>query len=289
MKVHLPLNDFSFFKVVAGFFILAAAVAFPIVRYISIIVIIVGKAHSLGAWIAMWRAGKLNWVFVIWGIIVAVGVSYWAFNLVSLATLALVSFSMFAFHFIFDEFDLQGQERTFTNVLSSFSPFVLAILYLFTEAFKLPITMNEFFLLAIIMFAVELFYIQIINWFFIRTKMLALFILLAMYIGLSSTSVMFIFLIDHYFFWLVYPVYRLHKYNRPERDSFIMILIVIIILSVFIFSGGVPWTPSPLGVTALDYIIATKVFFISSIAHILTTPPFSYLFGVSKPRKYANT
>ena len=61
------------------------------------------------------------------------------------------------------------------------------------------------------------------------------------------------------------------------------------ILSVFIFSGGVPWTPSPFGATALDYVIATRVFFISSIAHILTTPPFSYLFGVSKPRKYANT
>lgn len=289
MKVRLPFNDFSFFKVVLGFFILAAAVIFPIVRYISIIVIIIGKAHSLGAWIAMWRAGKFNWPFVLWGIFVAVAVSFWAFKLVSLPTLALISFSLFAFHFIFDEFDLQGQEKTFTNVLSSFSPFVLAILYLFQQSFNLPISMNDFFIIAAVLFVVEAFYVEEINWFVVRTKMLALFILLSIYIGLSSTSVMFVFLIDHYLFWLVYPIYRLHTYNRKERDGFIMMLLIIMVLSVFIFSGGVPWTASPTGATLAEYVVVTRVFFISSIAHILTTPPFSYLFGVSKPRKYANT
>lgn len=289
MKVNLPFRDFSFFKVVSGFFILAAAVAFPIVRYISIVVLIVGKAHSFGAWVAMWRAGKFNWKFVTWGVFSAVAISYWAFKLVSLPTLALVAFCLFAFHFIFDEFDLQGEEKTKTNVLLSLSPFLLSIVYLLSEYFHFPVTFLQYLSIAGALLILELIYVSEINWFVIRTKMLEGFILLSIYIGLGATSVMFIFLIDHYFFWLVYPVYRLHKYNRPERDGFIMMLIIIVILSVFIFSGGVPWTASPFGATFADYIIAQKVFFISSIAHIVTTPPFSYLFGVSKPRKYAKT
>ena len=130
MKIVLPVNNFSFFKFVSGSLFLLCALTFPIISYVSLVILVVGKAHSLGAWMAIWRAGKFSWLYFFWVLVLVCGVSFWGSKIAPLQTLAFVGYTLFAFHFLFDEFDLQEEPRNLGNILSSINPFILTFLFL---------------------------------------------------------------------------------------------------------------------------------------------------------------
>lgn len=278
MKINLATNNFSFFKVLSGTLLLGGAFFSPFVvaGYSLIVALIVGKAHALGAWLAMWRAGKFNWIYVSAMCLITVVVTFWG-SLASLPVLNFVTYILFAFHFFFDEFDLQEEKRSGHNALAGISPFLLSFLYLVKDYYHLAFPSEIFILLASILLLAELVFVKEINWFFIQTKLLTFFILGSIFSGVPANSILSILLVYHYFFWFVYPVYKLHKYKREERDGLIMILLLIIAASVFASSRS-SYSPE-----FMDFSI--RVFLIGTIIHIFSTAPFGYLFALPRPQR----
>ena len=283
MKVNLPRNSFSFFKIVTGTSFLILVACFNKIAALAFIsATLVGRAHSIGAWLAMWRAKKLTLKYVMFMLILALVVSYWGTQIVPLITLAFVTHILFTFHFIFAEFELQEESRGMHNLLSSVSPTLIMVLYLSRDYYNLftVFTFTFFVILAVTLLILELLYIREINWFFVQTKVLTFFMLLSMYAGVKGSMVLGVFLIFHYFFWFIYPVYKLHKYKREERDGLIFILLLIV-SSNFYISGN----SEILGEKFFD--LALRVFYIGTIVHIFSTAPFGYYFGLAKPKVYA--
>jgi hypothetical protein len=80
----------------------------------------------------------------------------------------------------------------------------------------------------------------------------------------------------HYIFWVAYPVYKLNKYVKEDRDDFIMILTLIILMSAFIYSTKI-WT----GIDeSKDFL--TRTFFVATLVHTFSTAPFGYWFGLRR-------
>ncbi len=282
MRIHLPRNNFSFFKIISGTLFLFLAASFPLLAGLSFLgALAVGRAHSLGAWLGMWRAGKFTPKYIVWMILLTLVVSFWGFTLVSFTVLSFVTFVLFTLHFIFDEFELQEEKRSFVNILSSLNPTILVLLFLVTDFLKLwhLVGFSFFISLALMLLAVEMINLKEINWFFVQTKVLTLYILYAIFAGISSSAVLGVFLMFHYFFWFIYPVYKLHKYKREERDGFIMILLILVSSSVYF------------AVTRFSYVdevfnLVVKAFLVGTIIHVLSTAPFAYLFGLPKSKSY---
>ncbi len=278
MKIYLPTNNFAFFKILSGSLFLVAAITFPtLAAYSFIIALMVGRAHSLGAWIAMWRAGKFNWKYITWISLLSIVIAFWGLKIVSsLELLAFITYLFFTFHFLFDEFDLQEEERSVQNIIPSISPSILLVLSLCKDYFHLNIHLSVFLIIAAALLAIEFLYVRNINWFFVHMKILTLFILSALFLHVTGSAMLAVFLIFHYAFWFIYPIYKLHKYRREERDSFIMILLLMVSSSVY-FS----LTRNSYGDEVFNLVV--KSFYIGTIIHILATAPFGYLFGL--PRK----
>lgn len=231
---------------------------------------------------AIWRAGKFNWMYFTGVLVLTGAVSFWGIKIAPLATLSFVGYTLFAFHFLFDEFDLQEEMRNIGTVLSSANPFILTLLCLCNHFLNLYIPFAVFILIAGTVLILEMLYVAEINWFFVHTKILTLFILTSLFFEISAITILNIFLVFHYFFWFIYPVYKLHKYKRSERDGFIMMLLVLMIMSVFIYSTKIWGAPEIADV-------ALRTFFIASIAHILTTAPFGYLIGLPRPTHHMSS
>ena len=279
MKINLPLRTFSFFKVVVSFFILTTALVFPLAGFVSLMILVVGRAHTLGAWLAMWRSKKLTWYYLFSIVLVTSVLSFWGFTTASITALSFSAYSFFAFHFLFDEYDLQEEKRKGGNIFSSISPAISVILILISNYLHIGMTTTFFATIIGIFFIMEMFLITEINWFFVNAKILTIFILIAHTLGFSAPTILNMFLVSHYLFWFIYPVYNLHRYKREERDGFIMILIIVMLLSVFIYSSKV-WG----GTENID--VSLRSFYIASLVHVLLTAPFGYLFGLPKPSKY---
>jgi hypothetical protein len=281
MKVHLPVNNFAFFKMAIGTAFLAAALVTPLISIYSFaIALMVGRAHSLGAWVAMWRAGKLSWRYIVWMSAIIIAVSYWGLQMVSLNHLLFVTYVLFAFHFFFDEFELQEERRTFTNLLSGAAPLLVMLLFLCRSFLDVAVTMGLMVTTALTFLALEFIYVRELTWFTIHTKILTAFILLSFHLGTSATAVHAVFLTFHYFFWFIYPVYKLHKYKREERDGFIMMLLLIVAASFYFAITKDSYGPQV-------YELVIRSFNIGTIVHILATAPFGYLFGLPLPKQSA--
>lgn len=279
MKVILPIKSFAGFKVIAGLLFFIIALVSPLFAYVSIFMLVLGRAHSLGAWFSMWRAKKLTWVYLTSILIFTSLISWWGFTVASLPVLAFTAYGLFAIHFLFDEFDLQEQKKNISSFVSSVLPLVLTLLYLFDDYLHFSIHITTYLLIASVFLLLEFVYLREINWFVIQTKILTLFVLIAIYIKLGSANVLNLFLLHHYFFWFLYPVYKLHKYKKEERDSFIMMLLIIVVLSIFVYSSKV-WG----GVDNID--VSFRSFYIASLVHVILTAPFGYLFGLPRPQVY---
>ena len=278
MKINLPTNTFSFFKFVSGTLFLIVALFSPLVAIYSFFVALtVGRAHGLGAWLAMWRSGKLNWMYVSWMTIIILLTSFWGLKIASSVTLLFVTYMFFAFHFFFDEFDLQEETRSIGNILSGISPLLLICLFLIKGFFAVSVPINFFVALAVTLLALELIHLKEMNWFFLNTKVLTVFILLSMYLGASAKNILDIFLVFHYFFWFIYPIYRLHKYRPQERDGFIMMLVLLIGAGIYFAS-----TQRTYGPDVLEFSI--RIFMVGTLVHIFSTAPFGYVFGLPRPK-----
>ncbi len=276
MKINLPIQGFSPYKVALGVLVLCSCYLFPP----KMVIYALARAHAIGAWAAMWMAKKLSWRYILWLLFFAATLFSLVFSkTLSIPNLALFGYVMFAVHFIYDEFDLQEQRRDLSGLLAGFSPLALASILLIGDTAHISIPLVTLLWLAFLLIIIELSGLKEINWFFIQTKILTAFIIVSAALGANATFILDAFVISHYFFWFIYPVYKLHKYKRQERDGFVMLLILILIVSLW----------SPIGGSAgvhPDYIRGS--FWIITILHILSTAPFGYLFGLPKP-KYSPT
>lgn len=250
-----------------------------IFMFMVFVAIPIGRSHSLGAWLGMWRAGKLSWVFVFYIIFVLISIYILFFKIIPTGTAVFISQLLFIVHFIFDEFELQEEKKILSSVFLSFTPAILSIIFITQGFFGIKTDFSLFFLIALMLFTIELLFLKEINWFFVDTKVLSFFVLAAIYLGKTPHFIFITFLAFHYFFWFIYPVYKLHKYKREERDGFIMALLIIVFSSIFLYSG----TPFVLSSNNLTFL---KIFYAASTVHILTTAPFAYLFGFPRPKKY---
>ncbi len=279
MQVNLQLGNFSFFKFIFGTFLLSLALFFPVFLYITLVVIVVGKAHSLGAWLSMWRAGKLNNKYFIWLVFIIVSVSYLGVKVLSVAVLSFVTYLLFSFHFIYDEFDLQEEKRVLGNIISGFLPLLLLFLYLINFFyFNNFLNINSIIGIVTTYVFLEILYVKEINWFFINSKILTLFVVLSFLFNINPINILNVFALYHYVFWFIYPVYKLHKYKREERDGFIMILFIIMLVSTFVYSSVI-WGNG-------DSQDAVRLFLIGTLVHVLSTAPFGYLIGLPKSKFY---
>ena len=279
MKFDLNFRDFNSFKFLVGSTYLLTSLFLPVMSIYTAIILVVGKAHSLGAWIAIWRAKKMNWLYALSTFFIVIALSYWAVVLASIWLVALVGYVLFAFHFLYDEFDLDKGNTSIINILLSSVPLILINLQILNDFFQLGFSFSIFVTVFIFSLLIDIVLVKIIDWHYLSSKALSIFALVSVYFGLGSVFTIYTLLIFHYFFWFAYPVYKLHKYNREERDGFIMILLIIMVMSVFIYSASI-WG----GDKAFETSVRT--FFVASIAHILTTAPFGYLIGLPRSKKY---
>jgi hypothetical protein len=267
-----------------GLSFLVAVTALPVSgSFLYLLAIMVGKIHTVGAWIGMWKAGKLTKKYVAWMFVLTLLVSYWGTTMVSLPLLALIANLMFLFHFLFDEYDIQEESRNKLNLISGMTPGVLGSIFLLSDYFNFKdVFFFEIYGIIFIAFLlIELLYVKQIGWFFVQSKIFSMFILFAIFTEMKSGVAFLIFLIYHYIFWFIYPVYKLHKYKREERDGFIFILLLmsLLLMSFSMFYYG--------SVGILEnkdmFEIAVKIFLIGTIVHILATAPFGYWFGLPRP------
>lgn len=277
MKVNLSLNNFNAIKVVLSAVFLLICSIFPVLAIYSIIILIVGKAHTLGAWISMWRAKKLNWKYVIWVGLIITAVSYWAVVVATIWELTLAGYLLFAFHFIYDEFEIEFNYQKIADIVLSSVPFILLTVYILDRYTELNI--NFAFYLGVFIFSkiLDLFFVKELNWSYLNSNFLSLFILSSIFLEKGATFVVYTFLVYHYFFWFAFPLYKLHLRSPEERDEFIMMLLIIVFMSVFVYSAVI-W-----GDTKDELNLRT--FFVASIAHILTTSPFGYLIGLKRKKQ----
>lgn len=280
MKINLPLQNFAFFKTISGFIFLVGMLIFPVATFVSLAVLVMGKAHSLGAWLAMWRANKLNWKFLSYILLVIFFVPLVSFKYLTFDLLVFLASLLFLFHFLFDEFDFQRERRNLLTVFFSLNPAVIIGFFLISDFLNIVVPFSFFLVIFLTLSAVELILLKEINWFFINTKVISLFALFSIFIGKSVVFIFSILLIFHYLYWFIYPVYTLHKYKRSERDGLIMILLLVVASSVFIYSTKIWGEPSELNEMVF------RGFYIASIVHIFTTAPFAYYFGFPRPKKY---
>ncbi len=276
MKVFLPRGTFSSYKIVIGTLFLILVLLFPFLTlYLVPLALLVGKPHLLGAWLGMWRARRITWKYVAWMFFLSLTVSYWGMHVTSPEFLYFFTASLFAVHFLFDEYDLQEQKRTKYNLLAGFTPLFVILVYLFDFYYKFGISLDLVLLMVFVLVSVEVITLKEINWFFVQSKILLLFAIVAILNNFSPQSIIGVLLIFHYFFWFIFPVYKLHKYKKEERDGFIMILLLLVSTSLY-FSTTSPSYGEEM------YILAVKVFHIGTIIHILSTAPFGYLFGLKE-------
>lgn len=280
MKLNLKLNTFSLFKVLLGSAFLLFAILVPLAGFFAVAVFMVGRTHALGAWLAMWRAKKLNWKYVTILFFMTVVIAYIGLRVVPVKELGYFTYLLFAFHFFFDEFDLQEEKRAFPAMMSAVPPYVTISLYLLSDFFNLLYTFSDFLLLFVLLTIVEFFFVREISWFFVNTKVLSLFILSSIFFHFTSTYISGTLLMFHYLFWFIYPVYKLHKYKREERDGFIMILLLITFTVLYFAAGGNLNGPD-------QFEIATRGFMVATIIHIFSTAPFGYFIGLPRQIKYS--
>lgn len=284
MEHNLNIRTFGFFKIITGFLILSTFfVAREFMMILSIFLpVTIGKAHSLGAWMGMWRAGMLNKLYIFSMVLLTICITYLGIFVFPLWFLTLITSALFLIHFILDEYELQGESFGRRAIFLPISFLTISILALLVrnEFLNVPFW---FYLVCYLVFSVaHYFFNRKITWNQINLNLVNIFLLIFIYRGVDPYYFVGMILLWHYFFWFIYPVYKLHKYKREERDGFIFILILIILSSVFLAFKNNLLTPE-----VKEYSI--RYFDVITIVHILGTTPFGHLFGLPKKKKYANS
>lgn len=259
-----------------GSVFLLLVIQFPILSlYYFLFALVVGKAHAFGAWIAMWRARRFTWKYTLFLLSITIVATVWGSLIASREQLAFFTYTLFAFHFFFDEYQLQDQKLSKNTLFTGFIPYITVTFYLFNEYFAWGISSHIIIAISLALTCIELFFIKSLDWFFIQSKAMSLFIWAAIAIPLSSHAILGVILTYHYFFWFVYPVYKLHKYKREERDGLIMIILLVISTTTYY-----AFTKDSYGMDA--FYMSVRAFQIGTIIHILSTPPFGYFLGLKK-------
>jgi hypothetical protein len=283
MTSYSEYKNFSFFKLAIGVLLLSLSLIYKNQLFILIPLISfsVAKAHSLGAWIAMWRAGKMNWKYTVSVCLILLTTFYLSFNLLNIEQITAIAFVLFALHFVFDEFELQQAKSS--NFVYWVAPGIILIqLCSYTMEPFINTTFPTTYYLTLSLIAlladVSVLSKYKYDWFLINNKFISVFIA---YLIINRVEVLYVFsviILYHYIFWFIYPIYKLHKHKPEERDGFIMILIIIVLTSIY-FS----FTKSEQNPQTYEY--ALRYFSTLTIVHILTTAPFGYYLGLPRPKK----
>lgn len=272
MKIYLPVNSFYFFKILFGTIILFLSIFFSVPGIIYLLVLSIGVPHAIGSYLGMWRAGKLNYRLCIWILSIVIFVSYWGMTIASYEILWLVAGLLFAFHFLFDEPELQWPEKKIEDIWLVIPSFLLFSFCILSDYFNVVLQKNYLVIFIIGIIIVDILFTKKINWFFIQSKILLLYLVYVTVSKISIHDVFVIFSMLHYIFWFIYPVYKLHKYKREERDGFILILLIVTVSLVF-WQSFMIWF-------AFDSLkdVILRSFLVAIIAHVLTTAPFINMF-----------
>jgi hypothetical protein len=278
MAYALSWNSFGAIKFFFGSFFLILSVFSPLTSLIIFAVLALGRAHSIGAWLGMWRAGKLTLTYVVYTSAIIVLIAFLGFKVLSFNLLVLVSSLLFTFHFFFDELENSQEKNNLASYIASLTPGILGGLFFIDSFFKLNISIIWLLVIFVVGLFFEMNIHKKISWHFFQMKMISFFIICSFLIDKNSTFLLSVFLMYHYIFWFIYPVYKLHKYKREERDGFIIILFLIVASSLFIYSTKI-WGGG-------DQITENFIrgFHVASLVHVLVTAPFAYYFGLARPR-----
>jgi hypothetical protein len=274
-------KDIAFYRTLAeGGFFLSVLLAPAVAVYTFGVSLLIGRVHGIGAWVGMWRAGKLTYTYVAWMLGISIAISYWGLAVAPYIALTLITYLFFSFHYFFDEFELQNRIHALQSAAQSGAPFALMCLYLFDHYWNLSIPPLTYVGIVMIFLAFELIFTKVYNWYFVQMKITTLFILACVYFGITANYTLNIFLLSHYIFWFIYPVYNLNKYKPEERDSFIMIMLLLIATSfyyVYLFNSAKV-------AHAFNEEFLARSFMCGTLVHIFSTAPFGYLFGLPKPK-----
>ena len=165
MKIDLSTKNVAFWRTLAeGGFFFGVLVAPSVAVYTFGISLLIGRVHGIGAWIGMWRAGKLNWIYVSWMIIISIVISYWGLAVAPLIWLNFVTYALFAFHYFFDEYELQNRSHLIQNIVHSAAPFLIVSLYLVAYYFNIRVEHTLYLQIAVIFLGIEIFFTEVYNW-----------------------------------------------------------------------------------------------------------------------------
>lgn len=281
MKIELPIFTFASFKVFTSLLFFLSFVFFRNVTFalVTVAPLLVGKAHALGAWVAMWRAGKLNVEYVLYVTLFIVYFTYLGLFQLTFLELSLLATILFIIHFVYDEYDLQEEKRINQTVVLVVPTAVLIIMYYLEGLGLASITSSFFYIFFMLSSLLEIYFYRKINWFYLNLKVIQVFLLFFFYFNLDTKLYLNTILSWHYLFWFVFPVYKLHKHNREDRDNLIILLLILILTSIFyMLNIGL------MNEEMQDFF--GRYFSIVTIVHILSTAPFGYFFGLPKPKYY---
>jgi hypothetical protein len=227
----------------------------------------------------MWRAGKLNVEYVLYVTLFIVYFTYLGLFQLTFLELSLLATILFIIHFVYDEYDLQEEKRINQTVVLVVPTAVLIIMYYLEGLGLASITSSFFYIFFMLSSLLEIYFYRKINWFYLNLKVIQVFLLFFFYFNLDTKLYLNTILSWHYLFWFVFPVYKLHKHNREDRDNLIILLLILILTSIFyMLNIGL------LNEEMQDFF--GRYFSIVTIVHILSTAPFGYFFGLPKPKYY---
>lgn len=279
---HYPsLHTFSFYKTsLLGVTLILASIpflAFPI----QVLMFFMVNGHFFGALYSIWKSKKFTLLYGISLCLIAIFSFILGFKILPVTVLIFTAHILFFIHFFYDEYFLQGESPSFSNLISICTPSILYAIFLINDFYKFDMAFSEFVLLAAAFLLLELIYTKTFSWFLIYTKFLTVFLLYAIAIGESVFFVSRAFLLFHYLFWFVYPVYKL----RAAKPSSALNLGVIV--AVLTFVTGTVFLTKIFLIDGTITQVSIQYFQVLSMIHILTTAPFGYLFGLQKPLPYA--
>lgn len=275
-KIINNMNLFNLYKTLAIVTLFMSVLLYPQVSIpLFVVAMVFARAHAFGAWFSMWRAKRINWMYVIGVFVMTFILSYAVMRLGSYELWIYITSVLFFAHYFIDEYIFQNKKIIKGNVLFGFIPFVTVVLLFTVNLFQVNI--SYWAIAAIDVLLLGLLFIQSkkISKEFLICLLYTSFFWATSLIHMQMLHIFGILLVIHYGAWFVYPVLKLHIYRRDERDEFIMMIILILSTSIY-------YTVTANEYSAVLFELGVKWFLIFTLVHVLSSAPFGYIIGLKK-------
>ncbi|MGE5540708.1 MAG: hypothetical protein ACM3TU_00255 [Bacillota bacterium] len=238
-------------------------------RYFFLSFVMLGQGHFLMTYLYQWKGGKIGWRYLALYVPALLLLGYLATYVIPLPALLLVTGSVFALHFFYDEARLYARD----NSISLGVVWYPALLF-FLVLVKLVYGIDVF---PAIIIGTLLFILQTARqegkpephssthrYMLVFATFLLVLLLAPAF--MSPTAVLGAIILYHYMSWYVHYFFRLRDAGRPLRPYLVNgVTVNVVVIALFI---GFMVLSGP-GQNALGLIFGEQYFYVWTLLHIL--------------------